>query len=78
RLIVGTCLPFLFSLISAASIDIENDFPPYLRGIGWRNVEKELRKDMRLTSNIRPISYEIHLNVAVRGYRRAQRSTFDG
>ncbi|KAF8362817.1 hypothetical protein PRIPAC_89740 [Pristionchus pacificus] len=33
---------------------------------------------MRLTSNIRPISYEIHLNVAVRGYRRAQRSTFDG
>ncbi|GMS83963.1 hypothetical protein PENTCL1PPCAC_6138, partial [Pristionchus entomophagus] len=59
-------------------IDSELNLPPYLRGIGWRNVEKELRKDLRLVSSLRPISYDINLNVSVRGYGGAERSTFDG
>ncbi|GMS85923.1 hypothetical protein PENTCL1PPCAC_8098, partial [Pristionchus entomophagus] len=60
------------------SIDYEDHLPPYLRGLGWANVEKELRKDMRLVPSLRPISYDIKLNVSVRGYEEAQRSEFDG
>ncbi|GMT14277.1 hypothetical protein PFISCL1PPCAC_5574, partial [Pristionchus fissidentatus] len=58
--------------------DSEDDLPVYLKGIGWRDVEAELRKDLRLSNSIRPTRYEVRLNVSVRGYEGAEKSTFRG
>lgn len=72
----------------------ELDLPPYLRGIQWYNVQEELmwvsiyifvirellhyRKDFRLDPTVLPIFYDIHLDISVKGYNGANRSTFDG
>ncbi|GMS83964.1 hypothetical protein PENTCL1PPCAC_6139, partial [Pristionchus entomophagus] len=76
--LVWLVLPLLLSFLEAYPVDSESDLPPYLRGIGWRKVEEELRKEMRLVSSLRPISYDINLNVSVRRYKEAERSTFEG
>ncbi|GMR40152.1 hypothetical protein PMAYCL1PPCAC_10347, partial [Pristionchus mayeri] len=58
---------------------VEDDYlPVYLRGIGWKNVEEELRKDLRLPANVHPIHYDLELDVSVSGYDNAPKSTFDG
>ncbi|KAF8383521.1 hypothetical protein PRIPAC_72663, partial [Pristionchus pacificus] len=56
----------------------ELDLPPYLRGIQWYNVQEELMKDFRLDPTVLPIFYDIHLDISVKGYNGANRSTFDG
>ncbi|GMT13272.1 hypothetical protein PFISCL1PPCAC_4569, partial [Pristionchus fissidentatus] len=56
----------------------ESDLPVYLRGIGWNNVEAERSKDLRLSNFIRPIHYEIKMNVSIKGYENSHSSRFDG
>ncbi|GMR61199.1 hypothetical protein PMAYCL1PPCAC_31394, partial [Pristionchus mayeri] len=56
----------------------ESDLPVYLQGIGWKNVEAELRKDLRLSPYVRPLHYELRFNVSVAGYGGAKLSTYDG
>ncbi|GMR35913.1 hypothetical protein PMAYCL1PPCAC_06108, partial [Pristionchus mayeri] len=64
--------------LCASFAENEDALPVYLRGIGWRNVEAELRQDLRLSPYIRPTSYELRLNVSVSGYGGAKKSRFDG
>ncbi|GMT13271.1 hypothetical protein PFISCL1PPCAC_4568, partial [Pristionchus fissidentatus] len=45
---------------------------------GWNNVEAVRSKDLRLSNFIRPIHYEIKMNVSVKGYENSHSSRFDG
>ncbi|GMR60751.1 hypothetical protein PMAYCL1PPCAC_30946, partial [Pristionchus mayeri] len=66
------------SLAWSISLEDESDLPVYLQGIRWQNVEAELRKDLRLTPFVRPLHYNVSLNVNVAGYNGAQSSYYDG
>ncbi|GMT14256.1 hypothetical protein PFISCL1PPCAC_5553, partial [Pristionchus fissidentatus] len=64
--------------ISNIEVKDERELPVYLRGIGWNNVEAELRKDLLLSNSVRPIHYSIAMNVSVKGYENSHTSSFTG
>ncbi|GMT27353.1 hypothetical protein PFISCL1PPCAC_18650, partial [Pristionchus fissidentatus] len=70
---------FLFlNILSIGWSKSDADYPVYLRGMNWANVEEHLQEDLSLSDAIIPTNYIIDLSVNARGYGGADKSTFNG
>ncbi|GMT27329.1 hypothetical protein PFISCL1PPCAC_18626 [Pristionchus fissidentatus] len=70
---------FLFlNILSIGWSKSDADYPVYLRGMNWANVEEHLQEDLSLSDAKIPTNYIIDLSVNARGYGGADKSTFNG